>query len=153
MRIIKRNGSEVEFNSEKIYSAVFKANEAVEPASRISESDIQRVTRMVTEKCESLGRTPEVEEVQDMVEREIMTLGAFTLAKTYITYRYTRELVRKSNTTDERIMSLIECKNEDIKRFCDTLAKQGINATVRRRLGPDINASCGQLRRGASSES
>ena len=116
MRIIKRNGSEVEFNSEKIYSAVFKANEAVEPANRISESDIQRVTRMVTEKCESLGRTPEVEEVQDMVEREIMTLGAFTLAKTYITYRYTRELVRKSNTTDERIMSLIECKNEDIKQ-------------------------------------
>ena len=116
MKIIKRNGSEVEFDNAKIYSAVKKANEAVEPSHRISENDIANVTKLVTEKCISLSRTPEVEEVQDMVERELMALGAFTLAKAYITYRYTRELVRKSNTTDERIMSLIECVNEDLKQ-------------------------------------
>ena len=115
MKIIKRNGSEVQFDNAKIYSAVSKANEAVEPIHRISPDDVQKVTDNVTEKCEAFARTPEVEEVQDMVERELMALGAFTLAKTYITYRYTRELVRKSNTTDERIMSLIECVNEDLK--------------------------------------
>ena len=116
MKIIKRNGSEVEFDNAKIYSAVSKANGAVEPIHRITDEDIQKVTDLVTERCKALSRTPEVEEVQDMVERELMALGAFTLAKTYITYRYTRELVRKSNTTDERIMSLIECVNEDIKQ-------------------------------------
>ena len=115
MKIIKRNGSEVQFDNAKIYSAVSKANEAVEPIHRISPDDVQKVTDNVTKKCEAFARTPEVEEVQDMVERELMALGAFTLAKTYITYRYTRELVRKSNTTDERIMSLIECVNEDLK--------------------------------------
>ena len=116
MKIIKRNGSEVEFDNAKIYSAVSKANGAVEPIHRITNEDIQKVTDLVTERCKALSRTPEVEEVQDMVERELMAIGAFTLAKTYITYRYTRELVRKSNTTDERIMSLIECVNEDIKQ-------------------------------------
>ena len=116
MKIIKRNGAEAIFDKCKIYAAVTKANEAVEPIHRISEDDIQAITDRVTEKCEALGRATSVEEIQDMVEREIMSLGAFTLAKTYITYRYTRELVRKSNTTDERIMSLIECSNEDIKQ-------------------------------------
>ena len=115
MKIIKRNGSEAVFNSDKIFSAVKKANEAVEPADRIACEDIEKITSRVSEKCQSLGRPAGVEEVQDMVEREIMALGAFTLAKTYITYRYTRELVRKSNTTDDRIMSLIECNNEEVK--------------------------------------
>ena len=115
MKIIKRNGSEAVFDSDKIYSAVNKANEAVEPADRITKEDIEKITSRVSEKCQSLGRPAGVEEVQDMVEREIMALGAFTLAKTYITYRYTRELVRKSNTTDDRIMSLIECNNEEVK--------------------------------------
>ena len=116
MKIIKRNGSEVLFDKSKIYAAVSKANEAVEPIHRISREQIQKITDKVTDKCEKLGRATEVEEIQDMVEREIMSLGAFTLAKTYITYRYTRDLVRKSNTTDERIMSLIERSNEDIKQ-------------------------------------
>ena len=116
MKIIKRNGSEAVFDSSKIYAAVSKANEAVEPSARISERDIQSVTDRVTKRCAALCRATSVEEVQDMVESEIMALGAFTLAKTYITYRYTRELVRKSNTTDERIMSLIECANEDLKQ-------------------------------------
>ena len=116
MNIIKRNGSEVLFDKSKIYAAVSKANEAVEPIHRISSEQIQKITDKVTDRCEKLGRATEVEEIQDMVEREIMSLGAFTLAKTYITYRYTRDLVRKSNTTDERIMSLIERSNEDIKQ-------------------------------------
>ena len=115
MKIIKRNGTEAVFDSYKIFAAVKKANEAVEPSNRISEDDIKAITDRIAERCESLCRPAGVEEVQDMVEREIMALGAFTLAKTYITYRYTRELVRKSNTTDERIMSLIECKNEEVK--------------------------------------
>ena len=116
MKIIKRNGEEVVFNKGKIYAAVSKANEAVEPKHRISEEQIAAITDSVADKCKNLSRATEVEEIQDMVEREIMSLGAFTLAKAYITYRYTRELVRKSNTTDERIMSLIECANEDIKQ-------------------------------------
>ena len=116
MKIIKRNGAEAVFDKSKIYAAVCKANEAVEPAHQISQKQIQTITDRVTEKCEKLCRATGVEEIQDMVEREIMSLGAFTLAKAYITYRYTRELVRKSNTTDERIMSLIECSNEDIKQ-------------------------------------
>ena len=116
MKIIKRNGAEVSFDKSKIYAAVSKANDAVEPIHRISYDQIQQITDRVTEKCELLSRATEVEEIQDMVEREIMSLGAFTLAKAYITYRYTRDLVRKSNTTDERIMSLIECSNEDIKQ-------------------------------------
>ena len=116
MKIIKRNGAEAVFDRSKIQAAVTKANLAVDEVYRISDGDIETITDRVTERCESLGRATSVEEIQDMVERELMSLGAFTLAKTYITYRYTRELVRKSNTTDERIMSLIECKNEDIKQ-------------------------------------
>ena len=116
MKIIKRNGTEALFDSAKIYSAVEKANAAVDESCRITPEQIQTVTDKVSEKCESLSRTPSVEEVQDLVEREIMALGAFTLAKTYITYRYTRELVRRANTTDDRIMSLIEFANEEIKQ-------------------------------------
>ena len=116
MKIIKRNGKEAVFNPEKIFAAVSKANEAVEPAHRITEEDIRIITERVTEICSSLSGIPGVEDVQDLVEREIMSLGAFTLAKTYITYRYTHELVRKANTTDDRIMSLIERSNEEIKQ-------------------------------------
>ena len=116
MKIIKRNGQEVIFDNSKIYNAVNKANLAVEPNHRLTEEQIKTLTDRVTEKCERLNRATGVEEIQDMVEREIMSLGAFVLAKAYITYRYTRELVRKSNTTDDRIMSLIECSNEDIKQ-------------------------------------
>ena len=116
MKLIKRNGSEVVFDSEKIYAAVEKANMAVDEKERISDHEIRRVTNKVTKKCEKLKRSVNVEEVQDMVERELMVTGAFVLAKTYITYRYTRELVRKSNTTDDKILSLIECNNEEVKQ-------------------------------------
>ena len=116
MKLIKRNGSEVIFDQEKIYAAIEKANMAVDEMDRISEREIRRVTDKVTKKCEKLKRAVSVEEVQDLVEREIMSMGAFVLAKAYITYRYTRELVRKSNTTDDKILSLIECNNEEVKQ-------------------------------------
>ena len=116
MNLIKRNGSEVIFDQEKIYAAIEKANMAVDEMDRISEREIRRVTDKVSKKCEKLKRAVSVEEVQDLVEREIMAMGAFVLAKAYITYRYTRELVRKSNTTDDKILSLIECNNEEVKQ-------------------------------------
>ncbi len=116
MKLIKRNGSEAIFDAEKIYNAIERANAAVEEKDRITDSEIRRVTTKVTKRCEKLKRAVSVEEVQDLVEREIMATGAFTLAKAYITYRYTRELVRKSNTTDDKILSLIECNNEEVKQ-------------------------------------
>ena len=115
MKIIKRNGAEAPFEAEKIFNAISKANKAVEPMHRISDEVIRRITEKVTDICASLSGTPGVEDIQDLVEREIMAEGAFTLAKTYITYRYTHELVRRANTTDDRIMSLIERSNEEIK--------------------------------------
>ena len=116
MRIIKRNGSEVDFDSAKIAAAIRKANAAADVSERLSASDIEEMTDRVTATCELLGRAPSVEEVQDMVERQIMAHGAFEVAKRYITYRYTRALVRQSNTTDDKILSLIECANEEAKQ-------------------------------------
>ena len=116
MKLIKRNGSEVTFDSEKIYIAIEKANAAIDEMERISEREIRRVTEKVTKKCDKMKRAVSVEEVQDLVERELMATGNFILAKAYITYRYTRELVRKSNTTDDKILSLIECNNEEVKQ-------------------------------------
>ncbi len=116
MKIIKRNGSEEIFTRDKIFSAVEKANNALEENERISVKEIDRITDKVTKKCLKLARAVSVEEIQDLVERELVALGAFELAKAYITYRYTRALVRKSNTTDDKIMSLIECNNEEVKQ-------------------------------------
>ncbi len=116
MKLIKRNGAEVIFDKTKIVDAVRKANEAVEAEDRIREEDILWIADRVEVSCERLRRSAGVEEVQDFVEREIMKLGAFTLAKAYITYRYKRELVRRSNTTDDKIISLIECNNEEVKQ-------------------------------------
>ena len=116
MKLIKRNGSEVVFENSKIYNAISKANDAVEDAHKISERDIEKITRQVEKKCAKLRRAVSVEEVQDMVEDELMHCGAYVLAKAYITYRYKRALVRKSNTTDDKIISLIECNNEEVKQ-------------------------------------
>ena len=116
MKLIKRNGSEVVFEPKKIADAVIKANNAVDMQDRISNEQIQEITLRVEAKCKTLNRAAQVEEVQDMVERELMAVGAFTLAKAYITYRYKRALVRRSNTTDDKIMSLIECNNEEVKQ-------------------------------------
>ena len=116
MKLIKRNGSEVIFDREKISLAVTKANEAVNEQYRISAEDIENIALEVERLCLTMVRSAGVEEIQDLVEKEIMKLGAFDLAKAYITYRYKRELIRKSNTTDDKIMSLIECNNEEVKQ-------------------------------------
>ena len=116
MRIIKRNSSEAEFDREKIANAIRKANFASDPSERVPEEAIQAMTDSVTASCAALGRAPGVEEVQDMVERQLMSHGAYEVAKRYITYRYTRALVRQSNTTDKKILSLIECTNEEAKQ-------------------------------------
>ena len=110
MKIIKRNGSEAAFDISKIIVAIGKANATVDESIRMTPVQIQRIAESVVLSCERLGRSPSVEEVQDMVEKQIMAHGAFEVAKNYITYRYTRTLVRQSNTTDDKILSLIECK-------------------------------------------
>ncbi len=116
MKVIKRNGAEVEFDIVKIIAAVSKANDVAEEDARMTPVQIQRIAESVEIACQSLGRAPTVEEIQDFVEHQIMAHGAFEVAKRYITYRYTRSLVRKSNTTDDKILSLIECNNEEAKQ-------------------------------------
>ena len=116
MRVIKRNGAEVEFDIVKIIAAVTKANNVVDEEARMTPIQIQRIAESVELSCQSLGRAPTVEEIQDFVEHQIMAHGAFEVAKRYITYRYNRSLVRKSNTTDDKILSLIECNNEEAKQ-------------------------------------
>ena len=116
MKIIKRNGAEVVFDINKITMAVTKANAAVEEKVRMTPLQIQRIAESVRISCEEMGHSPSVEEIQDLVEKAIMAHGAFEVAKSYITYRYTRSLLRQSNTTDDRILSLIECNNEEVKQ-------------------------------------
>ena len=116
MRVIKRNGAEVEFDIVKIIAAVTKANDVVDEEARMTPVQIQRIAESVEFSCQSLGSAPTVEEIQDFVEHQIMAHGAFEVAKRYITYRYNRSLVRKSNTTDDKILSLIECNNEEAKQ-------------------------------------
>ena len=116
MTIIKINGSEAEFDISKIVVAINKANETVDKSIRMTPIQIQRISENVVLACEQLGRSPSVEEVQDLVEKQIMAHGAYEVAKSYITYRYVRALVRQSNTTDDKILSLIECNNEEAKQ-------------------------------------
>ena len=116
MKILKRNASEVDFDITKIITAISKANDAVDENARMTSMQIKRIAESVVLTCEELGRFPSVEEVQDMVEHQIMAHGAFEVAKAYITYRYRRALVRQSNTTDDKILSLIECNNEEAKQ-------------------------------------
>ena len=116
MKIIKRNGAEVGFDITKIIIAITKANESVEEVDRMTPVQIQRIAESVDLQCQKMNRAPTVEEIQDMVEHHIMAHGAFEVAKHYITYRYTRSLVRRANTTDDKILSLIECNNEEAKQ-------------------------------------
>ena len=116
MIVIKRNGSEVGFDITKIIAAITKANDTVDESSRMTPIQIQRIAQSVELSCQKMNRSPSVEEIQDLVEHQIMAHGAFEVAKNYITYRYTRSLVRKSNTTDDKILSLIECCNEEAKQ-------------------------------------
>ena len=116
MKIIKRNGTEVEFDPEKIANAVRKANNEVSEDNRLTEEQIDKITKKVTALANDLNRAVNVEEVQDFVENQIMNEKAFAVARKYITYRYTRALVRRANTTDAQILTLIECNNEEVKQ-------------------------------------
>ena len=116
MKIIKRNGSETEFDVNKIITAIKAANETVEERVRMTPVQIERIAYSVVIACQEMGHSPSVEEVQDLVENQIMAHGAFEVAKSYITYRYTRNLLRQSNTTDDKILTLIECCNEEAKQ-------------------------------------
>jgi hypothetical protein len=116
MKIIKRSGAEVTFDPQKIIVAITKANESVVPSERMSEIQIKRIAEDVESAANNMNRSLSVEEIQDMVEDQIMNQRAFDVARRYITYRYNRALVRKANTTDEQILSLIECNNEEVKQ-------------------------------------
>ena len=116
MKVLKRNGAEVSFDIDKIAAAITKANESVNEDERMTATQIERIAESVEFSCVKMNRSPSVEEIQDLVEYQIMAHGAYEVAKSYITYRYTRSLVRQSNTTDEKIMSLIECNNEEAKQ-------------------------------------
>ncbi len=116
MKVLKRNGAEVIFDIDKIAAAITKANESVNEDERMTATQIERIAESVEFSCVKMNRSPSVEEIQDMVEYQIMAHGAYEVAKSYITYRYTRSLVRQANTTDEKIMSLIECNNEEAKQ-------------------------------------
>ena len=116
MKIIKRNKSEEEFNASKIVNAVTKANAVVEEDDKLTEAQIQEIASSVMEHARAISRALSVEEIQDLVEKQIMTHGAYEVAKQYITYRYVRSLARKRNTTDDTILSLIECNNEEVKQ-------------------------------------
>ena len=116
MNIIKRSGKEVAFDETKITDAVRKANASVTNVFRLTDEQILDVTRNVTKYCEGLNRAATVEEIQDCVEEEIMRQSAYKVAINYVTYRYKRELIRKSNSTDKQILSLLELENEDVKQ-------------------------------------
>ena len=115
MKIIKRNGSEEVFDIRKIVIAITKADTSAEGRS-LTDSQIEDIAEYVEFKCNKLNRAVSVEEIQDLVENQIMATGAFDLARRYVRYRYKRSLVRRANTTDNRILSLIECNNEDVKQ-------------------------------------
>ena len=116
MKIIKRSGTEVVFTPDKITAAVDKANKEVSEKNRLSQQDIEQIAEHIENTCMNMNRTLNVEEIQDLVENEIMDKKAFEVARKYITYRYKRAMVRKSNSTDEQILSLIECENEEVKQ-------------------------------------
>ncbi|MBR6483633.1 MAG: anaerobic ribonucleoside-triphosphate reductase [Clostridiales bacterium] len=116
MKIIKRNKTEVDFDITKIVNAVTKANNAAKESDRMTQKQIMRIAQSVKLQCEEMTRALSVEEIQDLVEKQIMAHGAFEVAKLYITYRYTRSLIRQSNTTDASILTLIECNNEELKQ-------------------------------------
>lgn len=138
MKIIKRDGSEAKFDIQKIIVAVSKANESVAPEVRMTELQIRRIAEAVTIACEELGRSPSVEEVQDLVEKQIMVHGAFEVAKAYITYRYNRALIRHANTTDDKILTLIECNNEEAKQE-NSNKNPVINSTQRDYMAGEVS--------------
>ncbi len=116
MKIIKRSGAEVTFDLEKIIAAIRKANSSVKERDKLTESEIESIAKVVADHCAGMKHAPSVEEIQDMVENQLMKYNAYTMARNYITYRYKRALVRKANSTDDQILTLLECNNEEVKQ-------------------------------------
>lgn len=138
MKVIKRSGEEVLFNAEKIENAVRKANAATLETARISEEEIKNITARVTDQCKRVKHALSVEEIQDMVEKEVMAQGAFAMAHNYITYRYERALVRKANTTDKQILSLIGRQNETAKQE-NSNKNPTVNSTQRDYMAGEVS--------------
>lgn len=116
MKVIKRDGSEVKFNQNKIKIAVSKANQEVDDIHKLNNAQINAIAKNVTDKASSLKRAVSVEEIQDMVETSIMEMRGYEVAQKYVRYRYKRDLIRKANSTDDKILSLINLNNEEIKQ-------------------------------------
>ncbi|MCI7731440.1 ATP cone domain-containing protein, partial [Enorma burkinafasonensis] len=116
MKIIKRSGTEVAFDIEKIENAIRAANREVQESDRLTERQVVYASQNVADACEAAGHTVSVEEIQDLVEDELMKLDKFEVARRYIIYRYVQSLKRQKNTTDDKILSLIECNNEEVKQ-------------------------------------
>ena len=116
MKIIKRSGSEVTFDLQKIINAINGANSEVKSSERLTDRQVRYAAENVADRCEEAGHTVSVEEIQDMVEDELMALDRFEVARRYIIYRYVQGLKRQKNTTDDKILSLIECNNEEVKQ-------------------------------------
>ena len=138
MLVIKRSGEEVSFNPEKIIVAITKANNSTENKKKISDAMITAVTENVTEKCEELGRAVSVEEIQDMVVRNLMSVGAYDLAVAYIEYRFKRATVRQANTTDEKIMSLLNRTNEEAMQE-NANKNPVVNSTMRDYMAGEVS--------------
>ena len=138
MKIIKRNGSEVPFDITKIITAVTKASDSVGGKSRLTREQINQIADDVTEQCQALNRAVSVEEIQDMVENKLMDMKAHDIARHYITYRYIQSLKRQTNTTDERILSLIECQNEEVKQE-NTNKNPTVNSVQRDYMAGEIS--------------
>ena len=116
MKIIKRNGEEVIFDLKKIITAISKANNEVPPSEQLASSTIESIAQKIEKQCAAENHEMNVEAIQDLVEKAIMKAGAFDIAKKYITYRYQHQLMRKANSTDSQILSLLECNNEEVKQ-------------------------------------
>ena len=138
MKIIKRNGAEVPFDITKIITAVTKASDSVGGQSRLTREQITQIAAAVTDQCQALNRAVNVEEVQDMVENQLMDIQAHDVARHYITYRYVQSLKRQTNTTDERILSLIECQNEEVKQE-NAIKNPTVNSVQRDYMAGEIS--------------
>ena len=137
MKIIKRSGKEDVFDRAKIIAAVGKANITVIEAEQLSSETIAKIASDIETRCAGMNRAVDVETIQDWVEIEIMKYGAFTVAKNYITYRYERGLLRQSNTTDQKILSLLNFENEEVTSITSSSSSAAVSLTT-----PDISLSC-----------
>lgn len=138
MKIIKRNGTEVDFDINKIISALTKANNSVNTSSRLSDDVIHNISAMVEKKCAELNHEINVEDIQDFVEMEILKTGAYKIAKNYITYRYTHQMHREASSLDKKILSIVELENEEVKQE-NSNKDTAINSTQRDYIAGEVS--------------